>query len=46
VLHMISNVGTGGRFGLTAIGNTAEDAEALYTRAQQIFDEEAREALK
>jgi hypothetical protein len=46
VLHMISNVGTGGRFGLTAIANTAQAAEALYTRAQQIFDEEAREALK
>jgi hypothetical protein len=43
---MISNVGTGGRFGLTANGNTAEDAEALYTCAVAIFDEEAREAVR
>jgi hypothetical protein len=46
VLHMISNVGTGGRFGLTAIANTAEQAEALYERAVRIFDDEARAALK
>lgn len=45
VLHMISNVGTGGRFGLTAIADTAEQADELYKRAVQIFDDEARAAL-
>jgi hypothetical protein len=46
VLHMLSNVGTGGSFGLTAIADTAEEADALYQRALQIFNDEARAALK
>jgi hypothetical protein len=46
VLHMISNVSTGGSFGMTAIADTAESADALYKRAIQIFDDEARAALK
>ncbi len=45
VLHMISNVSTGGSFGMTAIADTAESAEALYQRAIGIFDDEARRAL-
>ncbi|HEY2981381.1 MAG TPA: peptide ligase PGM1-related protein, partial [Anaerolineales bacterium] len=46
VLHMISNVSTGGSFGMTAIADTAALADALYARATQIFDDEARAALK
>jgi pheganomycin biosynthesis PGM1-like protein len=44
VLHMISNIGTGGRFGLTAVADTAELADALYKHTVQIFDDEARAA--
>jgi len=44
VLHMISNVSTGGNFGMTMIADTAEEAEELYNRAVKIFDEEADRA--
>ncbi len=44
VLHMISNVSTGGSFGLTAIADSAEEANALYERTVQIFGEEAGRA--
>ena len=42
---MMTNVSTGGSFGMTAIANTAEEADELYKRTQQIFDDEARAAL-
>lgn len=45
VLHMISSVGDRGRFGLTAIADSAGEADALYKRTVQIFDDEARKAL-
>jgi hypothetical protein len=45
VMHMLTSVSDLGRFGLTAIADTAEEAEALYQRTNQIFDEEARAAL-
>ena len=45
VLHMISSVGDRGRFGLTAIADSPGEADALYKRAKQIFDDEARKAL-
>lgn len=45
VMHMISSVSDRGRFGLTAIADTAGAAETLYKRAVQIFDMEARQAL-
>ena len=41
----ISSVADRGRFGLTAIADTAEEADALYKRTVQIFDDEARKAL-
>jgi len=46
VLHMISNVGTGGSFGLTAIADTAAQADALYEQAVQVFDDESAAALQ
>jgi dsDNA-binding SOS-regulon protein len=30
---------------LTAVGDTAEEADALYQKALAVLDEEAREAL-
>ena len=44
VLHMISSVTEVGRIGLTAVGDTAADAEAEYARAERIVLAEARAA--
>lgn len=41
VLHMINGVGEQGALGLTAVGNSREEAEALYERAVKVLDEEA-----
>jgi hypothetical protein len=46
VFHMISCVTEHGRVGMTAIGNTAADAEAIYQRAEKILLAEARAALE
>jgi hypothetical protein len=46
VLHMMSAVGTEGRLGVTAIGDTAEAAEGLYRRFVGVLDEEARVAVE
>ena len=45
VFHMISSLTEHGRVGLTAVGDTAEDAEVRYEAAQRILLEEARSAL-
>ena len=45
VFHMISCLTEHGRVGLTAVGDTPEDAEARYEAAQRILLEEARSAL-
>ncbi len=45
VMHMLSSISDRGRCGLTAIADTAEEADALYKRTIQIFDDEARLAL-
>ena len=42
---MISSLTEHGRVGLTAVGDTAEDAEDRYQAAQRILLEEARSAL-
>lgn len=42
VLHMISGVGGLGQFGVTAIHDTLEDAEALYNQLLAILDREAQ----
>jgi len=44
VFHMISSITEFGRVGLTAVGNTAEDAEERYQTAQRILLEEAAAA--
>jgi hypothetical protein len=44
VFHMISSLTEFGRVGLTAVGNTAEDAEERYQTAQRILLEEAAAA--
>jgi hypothetical protein len=44
VFHMMSALGELGRMGLTAVGNSHEDAKAMYNRAVAVFDEETRGA--
>ena len=44
VFHMMSALGELGRTGLTAVGNSREDARALYDRAVAVLDEETRGA--
>ena len=39
--HMISALSVAGRVGLTAIGDTPEQAEELYARARSVMDEES-----
>jgi hypothetical protein len=43
---MISCLTETGRVGLTAVGNTAAEAEALYQRAERTLLDEARIALE
>src|SRR5436853_462426 len=45
VFHMMSALGELGRLGLTAVGNTAKEAEALYAKAVGVLEQEARLAL-
>ena len=45
VFHMISCLTEHGRVGLTAVGDTPADADAIYQRAEQILQAEARDAL-
>src|SRR5258705_9517257 len=42
VFHMMSALGELGRMGLTAVGNSHEEAKALYTRTEAILDQEAQ----
>jgi hypothetical protein len=44
VFHMMSALGELGRTGLTAVGNSREDARALYERAIAVIDQETRSA--
>lgn len=45
VFHMISCVTEHGRIGLTAVGNTPDEAEVMYRRAELALLEEAQQAL-
>ncbi|MFN2578161.1 MAG: peptide ligase PGM1-related protein [Pyrinomonadaceae bacterium] len=45
VFHMMSALGEHGRVGLTAVGNSPAQADALFARAVEILDREARLAL-
>jgi hypothetical protein len=42
VFHMMSALGELGRVGMTAVGNSHEEAKALYTRAVDILDQETQ----
>src|SRR6266487_728615 len=42
LFHMMSALGELGRMGLTAVGNSHEEAKATYDRATAVLDEEAR----
>jgi hypothetical protein len=46
VFHMISCLTEHGRVGLTAVGSSRAEAEALYERAQRVLLDEADDALK
>ena len=43
VFHMMSALGELGRTGLTAVGNSHEDAKAMYERAVAVMDQETSE---
>src|SRR5437773_5187505 len=43
VFHMMSALGELGRMGLTAVGNSHEEAKATYDRAIAVLNEETRE---
>ena len=43
VFHMMSALGELGRTGLTAVGNSHEDAKAMYERAVAVLDQETRQ---
>src|SRR5438094_1294422 len=42
VFHMMSALGELGRMGLTAVGNSHQEAKALYKRAVAVLDQEAQ----
>ena len=45
VFHMISSLTEHGRVGLTAVGDSPDDADATYRRAERILLDEAAQAL-
>jgi hypothetical protein len=45
VFHMMSALGELGRTGMTAVGNSHQDAKAMYDRAIAVLDEETRDDI-
>ena len=45
MFHMISSLTEHGRVGLTAVGDTPEEAERRYRQAERVLLEEARLSL-
>ncbi len=41
VFHMLSALGSAGRLGLTAVGNSPEEARQIFDNATRVLDEEA-----
>ena len=39
---MLSVLGSHGRLGLTAVGNSPEEAQSIFNEAKCVLDEEAR----
>jgi hypothetical protein len=46
VLHMLTALSERGRLGLTAVGESQEEADALYRQAVGVLDQEAEAALR
>jgi hypothetical protein len=46
VFHMMGALGECGRMGLTAVGNSPEEAEAIQARAMAVLEEEAQAAVR
>jgi hypothetical protein len=42
VFHMLSALASAGRLGLTAVGNSPEEARQIFDHARSVLDEEAR----
>jgi hypothetical protein len=42
VFHMLSALGSAGRLGLTAVGNSPEEAQSIFGEAKRVLDQEAR----
>jgi PGM1 C-terminal domain len=45
VFHMMSALGEHGRTGLTAVGDSPDEADSIYSRAVAVLDEEAEAAV-
>ena len=45
VFHMMAGLTEWGSIGMTAVGDSPEDADELYAKAVRVLDEEARIAL-
>ncbi|MGH7563651.1 MAG: peptide ligase PGM1-related protein [Gemmatimonadota bacterium] len=46
VFHMLGALGECGRMGLTAVGNSAAEADAIQDRAVAVLEEEAQAAVR
>jgi PGM1 C-terminal domain len=42
VFHMLSALGSAGRLGLTAVGDSPQEARAIFEKAQAVLEEEAQ----
>jgi hypothetical protein len=42
VFHMLSALGSAGRLGLTAVGNSPDEVQSIFGEAKRVLDEEAR----
>jgi hypothetical protein len=42
VFHMLSALGSAGRLGVTAVGNSPEEAQSIFDEAKRVLDEEGR----
>jgi hypothetical protein len=46
VFHMFSAMAEAGRLGLTAVGDSLDEADELYRKTIAVLDDEARSALR
>jgi hypothetical protein len=46
VFHMMAALGENGRMGLTAVGDSPADADAIHARAMAVLEEEAQAAVR